>query len=481
MLSEKQKLETLKTIAETLNQSLNKQEMLQTVLQQFIHITHFEAGWIFFEKESVELVANVGLPEALAVNNKQAMCGEDCYCVSRYKSQRLTKATSIIECKRLETAIKDGKYNTNGYTHHATVPLKTPEKQYGLLNVATPNRTEYIEEELSLLEAVALQIGTALRRIEQYEKEEIRANYFEQLNHFVQQLRIVRNGHHFVSIAEKELSKMFHVESIHIKITPIKDEESDTTLIIPFQKINGALLARQDVGFSTIEKEMLRLAVHHFELAYRDIQLQEKEKDMARIQERTKLAQDLHDSVNQLLFSIVLTSKAAKQVIQRPEIDDIYELSSQALSEMRALIAGQKPQGLEKGLLTSLIEYAEKLKLSPRFQAAGTLSIPYAIEETLYRIGQEAVHNIKKHANTDCVEFTLHRSQKGFTMVIQDDGEGFELDRVKTIPSYGLKGMEERAAIYNGTVTVKSSRGNGTIVEVFIPNREETNNESFNC
>ncbi|MRG86858.1 GAF domain-containing sensor histidine kinase [Salinibacillus xinjiangensis] len=478
MLDEQFKLETLKTIAETLNESVNQQEMLQSVLKQFIQITHFEAGWIFIRKNGVlKLAADEGLPEALSVNEKAPMCSQDCYCMSRYFAGSLTKATNIIECKRLNAAIQEGQYDTNRLTHHATVPLDTPEKSYGIFNVAAPERTEYEPDELKLLESVAYQIGTALRRIEQYEREELRVRLLEELNQFVQQLRQIRGIHSFLKMIVQELMNMYPFKAVQIHIGEYEyqfgepDVEQQTVVNIP--KIDGKLLYTPQHPLTDIEHEVLQLVVSHIAITYRDFLVREKETMMARMQERASLAQDLHDSVSQLLYSIVLTAQAARYTRSAEEneepIKDIYNLSSQALQEMRSLIAGQKPTGLEKGLLTGLVEYAEKVHLDPHIHAEGSNSIPYSIEETLYRIGQEAIHNVKKHAGVQDIYLTLKRNEQGFTLIIGDHGIGFDQERWRDFHTYGLNGMQERATLYDGRVKIKSVPQKGTTIDVFIP------------
>ena len=88
-----------------------------------------------------------------------------CWCVTAYHNERLTKASNIINCSRINLANQAYKAETEGVTHHATVPLRSGTEQYGLLNVASPYTTRYSEQDLALLESVALQIGSAIKRI----------------------------------------------------------------------------------------------------------------------------------------------------------------------------------------------------------------------------------------------------------------------------------------------------------------------------
>ena len=88
-----------------------------------------------------------------------------CWCVQAYHNRKLTKASNIINCSRINLANRAYHEETEGITHHATVPLRSGEEQFGLLNVASSNKQHYSEEDLELLESVAFQIGSAIKRI----------------------------------------------------------------------------------------------------------------------------------------------------------------------------------------------------------------------------------------------------------------------------------------------------------------------------
>lgn len=364
-----QKLQTLKAIAEMLNQSNDLYEMLRDVLKELLHITGLETGWVFLidEKGNYQLAADYQLPEALCSQNKKPMCEGGCWCIDRYADGRLKRAANIIECKRLEDAVQYQWGDTNGITHHATVPLRAGEEKFGLLNVAAANKTHFTDEELALLEAVAFQIGTAIKRIKLVENEQ-----------------------------------------------------------------RHALLA-----------------------------------------ERNRLARDLHDSVNQLLFSLLLTVRGTKEMTDDPQmmemLDYMQELVQEALSEMRALIWQLRPQGLENGLASALMNYAKVLGLTIEMDVKGVIDLPCSIEEALWRIGQEALNNVKKHARTKKANIRIQVEKDKVTMEIADHGCGFHYVVGDQIPSLGLSSMKERAEMLNGTFSLKSEFGKGTTIRVSIP------------
>ncbi|MFD2924432.1 GAF domain-containing sensor histidine kinase [Halobacillus naozhouensis] len=460
-------LETLKNIAELLNESTNK-EVLGDVLRKFISMTDFETGWIFLENEAgVQLVADDGLPPALARNQKQRMCGEDCHCVSRYKNGRLTKATSIIACKRIEQALEEGSEGTDGITHHATVPLQTPERSFGLFNVAMRHKTSY-SEDLQLLESIALQIGTALERIERFEAEEKWSRLLMKSHELTKSIQEADTLRSLRTTLEHGLQVMYPRCSVQWASGEVDDEAADS-----FGSMSPHLIPINGRSFSKSEVEIFELVKEYSRVAGRKLLLNEKEKVMARREERSRFAQDLHDSVNQLLFSIVLTSKAASRSADsfpalQEQVDYIHDISSQALKEMRTLVTEEKGGRFKEGILAELRSYANTIGLRCTVDSTGTTSIPYAVEETLFRIGQEALHNVWKHAKVDVVEVTLQKFRHQVILVIHDEGIGFTNSDCGD-HCFGLPGMNERAAQHRGQVKITSQPDCGTTVRVEIP------------
>ena len=174
------RLALLKEIAEYLNEETELYNMMHGALNYLINGSNFTTGWIFFIDNNGhhEMVADVDLPGALKKDNCCYMKEGSCWCVTAYHNERLTKASNIINCSRINLANQAYKAETEGVTHHATVPLRSGTEQYGLLNVASPYTTRYSEQDLALLESVALQIGSAIKRIylTDQEKEATRLN-----------------------------------------------------------------------------------------------------------------------------------------------------------------------------------------------------------------------------------------------------------------------------------------------------------------
>lgn len=362
-------LNTLKTIAEKLNEATDVGEMLSDVLRELLHVTDLPTGWIFLidEKGQYELAADYALPAGLTWEQKKPMCQGGCWCLDQYQDGRLKKAVNIITCKRIEEAIEQKWGDTMEITHHATVPLRAGNEKFGVLNVASPHKKKFTDEELALLESVAFQIGTAMKRI----------------------------------------------------------------------------------------------------------QLVEKERSHALTKERNRLAQDLHDSVNQLLFSIMLTARGTKEMTEQEDVKEMLtymqELSQEALTEMKGLIWQLRPQGLENGITAALFNYANVLGLKMECNIEGVCTLPNHIEEELWRVGQEALNNCKKHAETNEIRFELSKTVSSVMMVFEDNGRGFHYDENHSIPSLGLKGMRERVIRLKGNFSLQSILGVGTKIEIIIP------------
>ncbi|UFU00406.1 GAF domain-containing sensor histidine kinase [Radiobacillus kanasensis] len=472
MIDETRRLKTLKTIAELLNQSTNKSDMVHEVLRQLIEITHFEAGWFFLEEDQhVKYAASHQLPAALSHRQYEPMCSEDCYCISRYKRGALTKATSIIGCKRLEKARQEGRTDTNGISHHATVPLRTNKRSYGLLNVASPNQTTYNEQELDLLEGLALQIGTALERIERFEEEEKRVAQLTHLHTVIQELQKARTRKELLKALETQLFLMLP----HIQIHWTKPQEAEY-LEGEFGASQKVWIVRES-AFTQIEKEVFTLFMEYVDVIYLHIQLEEKEREIVKGQERSKLAQDLHDSVNQLLFSVALTSKATLMQVEdekiKEQVEYVHQLASQALTEMREVVANQRPQALEKGLVHALVKYGKGIGIDIECETVGTSSIPYIVEETLWRVGQEAIHNINKHADVKEARIYMARKEAAVRLHIIDEGRGMSLDHAYQL-SFGLQGMKDRIEMLGGSMQLESKIGEGTTINVYIPLEEQS-------
>ncbi|WP_209123485.1 GAF domain-containing sensor histidine kinase [Alkalihalobacillus sp. BA299] len=477
------KLKTIKAIAETLNQGNNLNEMLQSVLKELLKVTELETGWIYLidNQGNYELIADVYLPPALSWQDKKPMCEGNCWCIQEYNENTLKKAFNIIGCKRIDDAIKYDWGKTNDITHHATVPLQAGDERFGLLNVAAPNKDRFTNNELALLEAVAFQIGTAIKRMKLYHNEQKRAALYQSLGQISATLNAKRAKES--NLAETVVSEMYRAfswsgiqfECNHLKseIQPTKSTHLKTIeKEIHLGETKGKLNISH-MEFDAIDEEIIQQLSNHLGILFENARLDEKSREIALIEERNRLARDLHDSVNQLLFSLSLTARGMKEV---KDIDKLHhslsyiqELSQEALREMRSLIWQLRPSGLESGVVSAIKSYGEMLMLNVDFDLTGVLNLPNTTEECLWRIGQEALNNIKKHAQASTVKVKVDVTKNRVKMTITDDGIGFNPSIIQHSPTIGLSSMKERAEIHGGYLKINTIEGKGTTISVSVP------------
>ena len=191
--------------------------------------------------------------------------------------------------------------------------------------------------------------------------------------------------------------------------------------------------------------------------------------ELASSQERAHLARELHDSVTQALFSMTLVTRTTELLVDRDpaaakeKLGSLRDLQREALAEMRALIFELRPGNIEQdGLLAALKTHSAGLqgRIGLPIVVTSDLAerLPLALEEVLYRISQEALHNVVKHAAARQVTFSIDRPASGVRLRIVDDGKGFE---AASVPDghLGLAGMRARAEKIGATFEVTSRLG----------------------
>lgn len=230
------------------------------------------------------------------------------------------------------------------------------------------------------------------------------------------------------------------------------------------------------------DEESLRLAVGlaaQAAVAIENARLYERAREQAADEERRHLARELHDSVSQAIYAVVLTSHAVrKRLVEDPAgsteaLDSVIELAEGALAEMRALIFELRPEALaDVGLVGALERQLDGLELRHAVVTQRRLSdepeIAFAAKQVLLRVVQEALHNIAKHAHASTVSVTLEQEDDELVITVVDDGIGF--DATRTYPGHlGLTSMHERVGELGGRLNVTSRPGEGTTVSLRLP------------
>jgi len=204
----------------------------------------------------------------------------------------------------------------------------------------------------------------------------------------------------------------------------------------------------------------------------------------AQEEERRRIARELHDEMGQALTSLMVGLKvAAESENPQTHLAELRQIAANTLAGVRDLARDLRPSLLDDlGLLAALeryvAAYGAKFGVETDFQAAGFSGdqrLPPQVEVTLYRIIQEALTNVAKHAHAHEVCVVVERKPGSVVALVEDDGTGFVVGSYPASslgvdqPGLGLYGMQERAALLGGTLTVESSPGQGATVRVEIP------------
>ena len=267
-----------------------------------------------------------------------------------------------------------------------------------------------------------------------------------------------------------------HPKMSHFLGVPVRDGDQVLGIIFAANKVAAAAA---DHGFTERDLQILSLFAAHAAIALTNARLYERSRELSVMQERSRLARDLHDAVTQKLFSIRAHTRAAAVLAARDpvdtsrvraEIEVVSDLGAEAHAELRAVIDGLAPPDLEAGLAESLRRYAVMAGrahgVPVTFTAACLPALSQEAEAAFYRVAQEALHNALRHAAASAVRVALARTGRRVVLEVSDDGHGF----APAAPSggLGLASMRERASAAGGALTIRSGE-QGTIVRMTVP------------
>jgi signal transduction histidine kinase len=199
----------------------------------------------------------------------------------------------------------------------------------------------------------------------------------------------------------------------------------------------------------------------------------------AQEEERRRIARELHDSTSQSLTSLMVGLRSLEVVCDKPElhmqVSGLREVVSSTLEDVHNLAVQLRPTilddlGLAEAIERLVKEWQDRNGISADAMVhVGDQRLPESVETALYRIVQEALTNIARHASATTASVLVERRKRDVVTVIEDDGRGFEVDTLPVDGHLGLLGMRERAELLGGRFVVESSCGLGTSVFVYIP------------
>jgi signal transduction histidine kinase len=249
---------------------------------------------------------------------------------------------------------------------------------------------------------------------------------------------------------------------------PVKNGDEVLGIIFVANKRSGE--------FTDRDEELLTLFAAHAAIALTNARLYERSREVSVLEERARLARELHDAVSQRLFSIRAHTRAAEMLVAKDparaaaELSAIAELGAQAHAELRAVIDGLAPPELD-GLAESLRRYAQLAGrahgITVRLTAADVPELEPRAQAAAFRVAQEALHNALRHSGAGEVSVTLTRRRRRVILEVTDNGTGFDPELASG--GLGLRSMRERAAAVGGVLRVSSTPDAGTTVRMEVP------------
>ncbi len=244
--------------------------------------------------------------------------------------------------------------------------------------------------------------------------------------------------------------------------------------------VGALLLVDRERNFTPADVRHVRLFADQGAIALDHARMLARQERLALVEERQRLARDLHDSVSQSLYGLTMYAEAASRSVESGAhekaisyLHSLRDTSLDALKEMRLLIFDLRPtllaeEGLVHALRSRLASVERRCGMHTDLRAAQLARLPRQIEESLYGIACEALGNVLKHARASRVEVRLHRDRAGLELAVIDNGVGFDPESGWRSGGYGLRSLRERTEAIGATLTIDSGPGAGTCVRVQV-------------
>jgi nitrate/nitrite-specific signal transduction histidine kinase len=532
-------LTALNTIASTVNESLDLDQTLNRALDELLDLLGLEVGEIrLLDRERHELVIRTqcGLsPEFIQAT--------DHYRVEETLPGRVLVSGQPVIYEDILGNPSNFWGRREGLRAAAICPLQAKEEQLGTLSLGTRHGPRHFSQnERELLRAVSDQVGVAIENAQLFEIEQRRAEQLQVINEVGQRIASILSvdelleeivhlvketlGFYLVGIGlieEDEIvirtgagrfweDRQFRPLRLHVGnegivgwvattgepllVRDVSQEpryyslpgagETRSELAVPL-KTKETTIGVLDVqskrlnAFDEQDLTVLQSLARQAAIAIENARLYQQAQQLAVIEERTRLARDLHDSVTQSLYGVTLFAEAAGRVLTAGDselageyLNELQHTAQDALQEMRLLIFELRPSILEEnGLAVALQARLESVEARAGLETSLKVEgedqrLPAEIEEGLYRIAQEALNNALKHAQAHHITVCLCHDQSTLLLEIADDGVGFEPSIARQQGGLGLRGMEERAAQLGTRLSIQSEPGAGTKVRVEV-------------
>lgn len=343
------------------------------------------------------------------------------------------------------------------------------------------SETDRLRAELGEIQRSVLETITEVDRLDMLERSS--------------RMRLMQVSKDFERYTEKEVKQAYdRASELQVELASLREREKqlklrrnevERSLRKLEQTVDKAegLIAQIGVIFDYLEGSMksinaqIEVAMHRRQFAPKIIQTQEEE--------RRRIAREIHDGPAQSMANIVLRAEVCEKILEidrdglKQELAELKEAVKKSLQDVRRIIFDLRPMGLDDlGITPAVNRYLETFR--ERYPALEVESeftgqqqrFESVVEVALYRIIQEALQNVVKHARATHVKVLLGNDGKRFSVRIIDDGHGFDVHKFMEAPkkdNYGLIGMKERMEILGGQLHINSQKGKGTEILAVLP------------
>ena len=390
LLRRNEELSALNSIATTVSQSLDLEEVLGNALERALEVTRTAAGCVFLrdgEGDVLRAMGRIGPTDSFRCSEAGSATAV-CACHQVLSDGETLMVNDLAQCPILDR----NRDPESGSGFFLSVPLKSKNRTLGTMNIACPDDRYFTEDDFRLLDSIGHHIGLAIENSVLYQESRQKEN------------------------------------------------------------LRGQILSQV-------------------------IKAQEEE--------RKRIARELHDEYGQMLTALIMsiesaeTATTAEQSRLKEKLASLKAVASEALDGMRRMTFDLRPSMLDDlGLAAAVRSFLQAnledagIRVNFSNNTSGETFSPEA-KIALYRIIQEAVNNIIKYAEASTVTISLEARDGKITTIIDDDGRGFDVDRVYSsrigAQSLGLLGIQERATLLGGTFRIRSEEGGGTRLTVEIP------------
>lgn len=520
------RMEVFRAIAEALNEANDVSTAMEAILPRLGFALGLQTAWAFRydarRKSFVEVGAS-GLPPALECCHQVALKRDACECQRQFVQGELAEAVNIVRCSRLRDTAGD----TRNLRFHASIPLRSKGKPLGILNVAAPGTTVFDEEALAFLQTVGQQVAVAIDRAYLLYKEREKASRLHLLSSVsanwqvsASSVRVLQQavesyvdtfGYVACGVIRSTLEKSDWLDAEVIAVSERRQEWAETphvyddaetvgdvvgapggsillanaqsVLSIPLPMTGYHLRLESPVvgAFDEIDEELLQAFAWQLSTAYVNAESYAQGMSHAQLQERHRIAADLHDAVSQRLFSAQLLLRTATMQLTNPSLIEqvnatvvrVSELIAEGQQEMRHLVRTLRPLDIQTTVTDELrkrvLALANQVHPKVIFETQGDVSSEPSlpIRETILAIADEALHNALRHAHANTIAITWFREGDECGVSIEDDGQGCPESQVGQ--GLGTRTMMERAQSVGGRLYIDGTTAQGTRVVVRIP------------